>query len=75
MNLLAHGARPCLFGARPKLLGFRLKLLQNPGAILNQPRDLRDVLRMRRESLVERGLRGFGMHDHPADFFHSRAAV
>ena len=74
-NLLAHGARPGLFGARAKLLCFRLKFLQNPAAILDQPRDVRDVLRMRREPLVERGLCGFGVNDHPADFFHPRAAV
>ena len=74
-NLLAHGARPGLFGAQAKLLCFRLKFLQNPGAILDQPRDVRDVLGMRRESLVERGLCGFGVNDHPADFLHPRAAV
>ena len=36
---------------------------------MDQPRDIRDVLRMRREPLVERGLCGFGVNDHPADFF------
>jgi Dihydrouridine synthase (Dus) len=45
-NLFAHGARSGLFGARTKLLGFRLKFLQNPAAILDQPRDMRDILRM-----------------------------
>jgi len=75
LNLLAHGARSGLFGARAKLLCFRLKFLQNPGAILDQPRDIHDVLSVRRESLVERGLCGFGVNDHPADFFHPRATV